>query len=99
MTPAALALARDGDSAATAAAVTLWKSIVGAPDADPAIEAAFDAADWGQRESLDVAAFALGFDFLYASDVVGRTQAFGRMVQGGMDAGKAAGLSGLVGGE
>lgn len=51
------------------------------------------------RESLELPDFALGFDFLYASDVVGRAQAFGRMVQGGMDAGKAAGLSGLAGGE
>ncbi len=41
------------------------------------------------------------FDFggLYASDVVGRAGAFARMVQGGMDAAEAAGLSGLVAGE
>ncbi len=52
MTPAALALARDGDSAATAAAVTLWKSIVGDPDADPVIPAASNAADWGRYASV-----------------------------------------------
>ena len=37
MTPAALVKARDGASDATAAAVALWKSIVGDPDADPVI--------------------------------------------------------------
>lgn len=52
MTPAALRLAADGDSAATAAAVTLWKSIVGDPDADPAIPAASNAADWSRYASV-----------------------------------------------
>ena len=52
MTPAALALARDGDAAAGAAAVALWKSVVGDPDADPVIEAAYAAADWGRYASV-----------------------------------------------
>ncbi len=37
MTPAATILARDESADATAASVTLWKSIVGDPDADPVI--------------------------------------------------------------
>ena len=52
MTPAALALARDGDANATAASVTLWASIVGDPDADPVIPAAFDATDWTRYASV-----------------------------------------------
>ena len=49
------------------------------------------------RDALDLPDFALGFDGLYASDVVGRAQAFNRMVSGGMDVAEAAGLSGLTG--
>lgn len=49
------------------------------------------------RDALDVPDFALSFDDLYASDVVGRAQAFNRMVSGGMDVAEAAGLSGLIG--
>ena len=37
MTPEALALARDGDSTATVASVTLWGSIVGDSTVDPPI--------------------------------------------------------------
>lgn len=47
-------------------------------------------------DKLDVPGLALAFDTLYASDVVGRAGAFQRMVAGGMDAAKAAGLSGLM---
>lgn len=45
-----------------------------------------------------LAAPGLAFDFggLYASDVVGRAQAFKGMVAGGMDVERAAGLSGLL---
>lgn len=49
------------------------------------------------RDALDLPDFALSFDGLYASDVVGRAQAFARMVSGGMDVAEAAGLSGLIG--
>ena len=52
MTPAALRLAADADSTATAASVTLWKSIVGDPDADPVIPAAYDATDWPRYASV-----------------------------------------------
>ena len=38
----------------------------------------------------------LGFDGLYASDIVGRAQAFSRMVGGGMEVERAARLSGLL---
>lgn len=46
---------------------------------------------------LDAPGLAFGFDGLYASDIVGRAGAFQRMVAGGMDAAKAASLSGLMG--
>lgn len=51
------------------------------------------------RDKLDAEGLAFDFGGLYASDVVGRAGAFARMVQGGMDADRAAALSGLVAGE
>ncbi len=42
---------------------------------------------------------ALNFDQLYMHDLAGRAQAFQELVAGGMDVGKATGLSGLVVGE
>ena len=45
---------------------------------------------------LDVPRLAFDFAGLYASDVVGRASAFKRLVEGGMDAAKAAALSGLL---
>ncbi len=42
---------------------------------------------------------ALNFDQLYMHDLVGRAQAFQKLVAGGMDVGKAAALSGLMAGE
>ena len=50
-------------------------------------------------DKLDAPGLAFDFGGLYASDVVGRASAFSRMVQGGMDVGEAASLSGLIGGE
>ena len=47
-------------------------------------------------DKLDAPGLAFGFEALYASDVVGRAGAFQRMVAGGMDPAKAAGLSGLM---
>ena len=41
----------------------------------------------------------LNFDQLYMHDLAGRAQAFQKLVAGGMDVAKAAGLSGLVAGE
>ena len=38
----------------------------------------------------------LSFDRLFASDLSGRARAFQSMVNGGMDAGKAAALAGLM---
>lgn len=38
----------------------------------------------------------LGFDAIFASDIMGRARAFQSLVGGGMEAGKAAGLSGLL---
>ena len=39
---------------------------------------------------------ALNFDQLYMHDLAGRAQAFQKLVAGGMDAAKAAGISGLM---
>ena len=45
------------------------------------------------------APLALSFERLFASDLAGRARAFSSMVNGGMDAAKAAALSGLVAAE
>ena len=44
---------------------------------------------------LDAPGLRLTFDRLFASDLSGRARAFGSLVQGGMDAGRAADLAGL----
>ena len=44
---------------------------------------------------LDVPGLRLNFDRLMASDLSGRARAFGSLVQGGMDAERAAALAGL----
>ena len=44
---------------------------------------------------LDAPGLRLNFDRLFASDLSGRARAFGSMVQGGMDATRAARLAGL----
>lgn len=41
--------------------------------------------------------FAMSFDRLMASDLIGRARAFQSMVNGGMDVNKAAALAGLMG--
>ena len=47
-------------------------------------------------DKLDAPGLALDFSALFASDITGRARAFASMVNGGMDVGKAAALSGLL---
>ena len=46
-------------------------------------------------DKLAVPGLRLGFDALFASDLSGRARAFGSLVQGGMEADRAARLAGL----
>ena len=46
-------------------------------------------------DKLDTPGLRLTFDRLMASDLSGRARAFGSLVQGGMDADRAARLAGL----
>ncbi|MDD9984844.1 MAG: hypothetical protein OXQ31_01085 [Spirochaetaceae bacterium] len=48
------------------------------------------------RRKLEVPDLALSFERLFASDISGRARAFGSLVQGGMDADRAAALAGLA---
>ena len=60
MTPDALALARDGDAAATPAAVALWRSLVGDDAADPVVPRRVKPAQAGA--ALDVVSAYVGAD-------------------------------------
>ena len=47
-------------------------------------------------DKLNTPTLTLSFDRLMASDIMGRARAFGSLVKGGMEVGKAASLSGLL---